>query len=143
MSSIARPCGESLRRPLILLPAFHCVAVRFCPADASKRFLIAHPWLMASAGFIANGRQGMAALVLVLIPTESSPARFHATAIGAATLVGEIFGGTIAPAISGVIADGHGLAAPLWIAASGAALVFLSALFLRETAPSWVGTAHS
>ncbi len=128
------------RKPTLL---FIALLSAFVPLTYQSAFLIAHPWLMASAGFIANGGQGMAALVLVLIPTESAPARFHATAIGAATLVGEIFGGTIAPTFSGMIADRHGLAAPLWIAASGAALVFVSALFLRETAPSRVGTAHS
>jgi sugar phosphate permease len=98
-------------------------------------FLIAHPWLMALAGFVANGGQGIAALVLVLIPAESVSARFAGTAIGLTTLVGEIFGGTLAPAISGAIADRHGLTAPLWIAAAGAIVVFVAAMFMKETAP--------
>jgi sugar phosphate permease len=91
---------------------------------------------MAIAGFVANGGQGIAALVLVLIPTESVPSQFAGTAIGLATLVGEVFGGTLAPAISGAVADRHGLAAPLWIAAGGAVAVFLAGIFMRETAPS-------
>jgi len=64
------------------------------------------------------------------------PPEFHATAIGLSTLVGEIVGGTLAPTISGAVADRHGLAASLWIAAAGAILVFLAGLFMRETAPS-------
>jgi len=106
------------------------------PLTYQMPFLISHPWLMAVAGFIANGGQCIAALTLVVIPTESVPPQYAATAIGLATLVGEIVGGTLAPAISGAVADKHGLAAPLWIAAGGALLVSLTALFMRETAPS-------
>ena len=106
------------------------------PLTYQTPFLISHPWLMAIAGFIANGGQCIAALTLVVIPTESVPPQYAATAIGLATLVGEIVGGTLAPAISGAVADKHGLAAPLWIAAGGALLVSVTALFMRETAPS-------
>lgn len=120
------------RKPVLL-----CIALisAFVPLTYQMPFLIAHPWLMALAGFIANGGQGIAALVLVLIPTESISARFAGTAIGLSTLVGEIFGGTLAPTISGAIADRHGLAAPLWIAAAGAVVVFAAAIFMKETAP--------
>ena len=76
------------------------------------------------------------ALALVLVPTETVPAHFAATAIGLTALVGEVFGGALAPTIAGAIADRYGLAAPLWIAAGGAILVFLAAIFLTETAPS-------
>jgi sugar phosphate permease len=71
----------------------------------------------------------------VLVPAESVPPEFAATAIGLTTLVGEVFGGTLAPAIAGGVADQYGLAAPLWIAAAGAVTVFCAGLFLRETAP--------
>lgn len=120
------------RKPVLL-----CIALisAFVPLTYQMPFLIVHPWLMALAGFIANGGQGIAALVLVLIPTESISARFAGTAIGLSTLVGEIFGGTLAPTISGAIADRHGLAAPLWIAAAGAVAVFAAAIFMKETAP--------
>ena len=91
---------------------------------------------MALAGFVANGGQGIAALTRVIIPTETVPAAFTATAIGLATLVGEIVGGTLAPAISGAIADRYGLGASLWIAAGGAFVVFLVGVFMKETAPA-------
>lgn len=102
-------------------------------------FLIAHPWLMAAAGFFANAGHSIAPLVLVLIPTESVPAKFAATAIGLATLVGEIVGGAMAPAVAGAAANRYGLGAPLWIASAGAILVLLVALFMTETAPSKTG----
>jgi hypothetical protein len=91
---------------------------------------------MALAGFVANGGQGIAALTLVIIPTETVSAGFTATAIGLATLVGEIVGGTFAPAISGAIADRYGLGASLWIAAGGAFVVLLAGVFMKETAPA-------
>jgi len=121
------------RKPSLLLMALISALV---PLTYQVPFLVSHPWLMAAAGFVANGGQGIAALVLVLIPSESVPSQFAGTAIGLSTLVGEVAGGTLAPAISGAMADRHGLAAPLWIAAGGAILVFVAAIFIRETAPA-------
>ena len=123
------------RKPVLLSIALTSAVV---PLTYQMSFLISHPWLMAFAGFIANGGQGIAALVLVLIPTESVSPRLAGTAIGLATLVGEVFGGTLAPTISGAIADRLGFAAPLWIAAAGAVGVFAAALFMKETAPGRV-----
>lgn len=120
------------RKPVLLFTALVSALV---PLTYQMPFLVSHPWLMAAAGFVANGGQGMAALVLVLIPTESVSPRLAGTAIGLSTLVGEIFGGTLAPSISGAMADRHGLATPLWIAAGGAIAVAIACLFMRETAP--------
>jgi predicted MFS family arabinose efflux permease len=120
------------RKPALLFVALISAVV---PLTYQMPFLVSHPWLLAIAGFVANGGQGIAALALVLIPAESVPPEFAATAIGITTLIGEVFGGTLAPALAGSIADRYGLAAPLWIAAAGAVTVFCSGLFLRETAP--------
>lgn len=125
------------RKPALLVVALVSAAV---PLTYQMPFLISHPWLMAIAGFVANGGQCIAALTLVVIPTESVPPQFAATAIGLATLVGEIIGGTVAPAVSGAIADRHGLGSSLWIAAAGALIVCVAALFIRETAPSRIGS---
>jgi predicted MFS family arabinose efflux permease len=121
------------RKPMLLSIALLSALV---PLTYQVSYLVQHPWLMAAAGFVANGGQGIAALALVLVPTETVPARFAATAIGLTTLVGEVFGGALAPTIAGAIADRYGLAAPLWIASGGAILVFIAAIFLSETAPS-------
>jgi len=120
------------RRPMLLVVALLSAVV---PLTYQMPFLIHHPWLMAVAGFIGNGGQCIAALTLVVVPTETVPKEFAATAIGLATLVGEIVGGTLAPAVSGAVADHHGLGASLWIAAGGAVVVFIAALLMRETAP--------
>jgi predicted MFS family arabinose efflux permease len=124
------------RKPTLLFVALLSAAV---PLTYQISFLVAHPWLMATAGFIANGGQGIAALTIVLIPTESAPSQFAATAIGLSTLVGELCGGTLSPAVAGAFAERYGLVAPLWIAAGGAILVFVAALFMRETAPAKSG----
>jgi len=121
------------RKPTLILAALVSATA---PLTYQVPFLIAHPWLMAAAGFLVNGGQGIAPLVLVLVPTESVPAKFAATAIGLATLVGEIVGGAMAPAVAGAAANHYGLAAPLWIASAGAMLVLVAAVFMSETAPS-------
>jgi predicted MFS family arabinose efflux permease len=121
------------RKPTLILVSLVSAAA---PLTYQVPFLIAHPWLMAAAGFLVNGGQGIAPLVLVLVPTESVPAKFAATAIGLATLVGEIVGGAMAPAVAGAAANRYGLAAPLWIASAGAILVLVASLFMIETAPS-------
>jgi hypothetical protein len=95
--------------------------------------LYAHPWLLAAIIGVTNAGQGIGALILVLVPTESVPPQFAATAIGLTTLVSEIAGATVAPVIAGTLARTHGLAAALWMSAGGAALVFVAALFLKET----------
>ena len=123
------------RKPALLIMALLSAVV---PLTYQAAFLAGHPWLMAGAGFLANGGQGIAALIIVLVPSESVPAGLAATAIGLATLVGEIVGGALAPAIAGAVATRHGLAAPLWIAAGGAMVVFFASLLLRETAPAKV-----
>jgi len=120
------------RKPALLFVGLISAVV---PLTYQMPFLVSHPWMLAIAGFVANGGQGIAALALVLIPAESVSPEFAATAIGLTTLIGEVFGGTLAPAIAGRVADRYGLAAPLWIAAAGAVTVFCAGLFLRETAP--------
>ena len=92
-----------------------------------------HLWLLAGIIFLANGGQCMPALVLVLVPTESVPPRFAATAIGFVTLTGEVIGATVAPAVGGHFAEKFGLWFPLWISAGGTLFLFLVSLFLKNT----------
>lgn len=118
------------RKSVLLLMAVMCTAV---PLALLVPPLYSHPWLLAGIVGLANAGQGIGALILVLVPTESVPPEFAATAIGLTTLVAEICGATVAPVVAGAVAESHGLAAPLWMSAGGAAVVFLAALGLRET----------
>ena len=118
------------RKPILLLMALMCTVV---PLALLLPALYTVPWVLAAILFFTNAGQGVASLVMVLVPTESVPPQFAATSIGLATLVGEIFGATAAPTIGGALAERHGLATPLWMSALGSAAIFVVALFLRET----------
>lgn len=118
------------RKPILLLMSAMCTVV---PLALLVPALYAAPWLLAAILFLTNAGQGVASLVMVLLPTESVPPQFAATSIGLATLVGEIFGATAAPTIGGALAERHGLATPLWMSAVGSAAIFVVAMFLRET----------
>jgi MFS family permease len=80
------------------------------------------------------------ALFMAVIPGETLPARYTATAMGLVTCVGEVVGGSCAPLLGGWAADRTTLAAPLKIAAVCALGGTILALFLKETAPVKTGT---
>ena len=118
------------RKPVLLLMATMSALV---PLAFLLPILFEYRLLLAAILFAANTGQGMASLIMVLIPTESVSAEFRATSIGLVTLVGEIAGATAAPVLAGLLAEKYGLSLTMWLAASGSALVFLVAIFLRET----------
>ena len=117
------------RKPVLLVMA---AASALVPLAFLVPALYAYPLLLAAIVFAANTGQGIASLVMVLIPTESVPAQFRATSIGLTTLAGEIMGATGAPLLAGALAEKHGLGLTMWLAAGGSAVLFLAALFVRE-----------
>ncbi|MFZ0737475.1 MAG: MFS transporter [Candidatus Acidiferrales bacterium] len=119
------------RKPVLLLAAAMSTMV---PLTLLISPLYAVPWLLATILFLMNAGQGIPALILVLVPTESVPPQFAATAIGLATLVGEVIGATVAPVLGGALAQSRGLGVTMWMSAGGTVLVFLASLFLKETA---------
>jgi MFS family permease len=118
------------RKPVLLLMAAMCTMVPLAMLIAP---LYAYPWVLAAIVCSANAGQGIGALILVLVPTESVPPQFAATAIGLATLAAELIGATLAPILAGPVVESHGLGAAMWMSAGGATLVFMVALFLKET----------
>jgi predicted MFS family arabinose efflux permease len=121
------------RRPLLLLMAAMSAVV---PLAFLVPALYAYPLVLAVIVLVANSGQAIATVVLVLVPTESAPPQFRATSIGLATLVGEVIGGTAAPILAGTLAQRHGLAETMWLAVASSGLLFVIALFLRETRPA-------
>ncbi len=117
------------RKPVLLLMAALSAVV---PLAFLVPVLYLYPLLLAAIVFAANTGQGIASLILVLIPTESVPPQFRATSIGLTTLAGEIMGATGAPLLAGALAEKHGLGLTMGLAASGSAVLFLAALFLHE-----------
>ena len=103
--------------------------------------LYSHLWLLAGILLLANGGQGIASLIIVLVPAESAPIGFAATAIGMVTLAGEVMGATAAPAVGGALAQRLGLGTALWMSAGGAAFLFLVTIFLKETSRGKIASA--
>jgi MFS family permease len=119
------------RKPVLLLMAALSAVV---PLAFLVPALYVYPFLLAAIVFAANTGQGIASLIMVLVPTETVPQEFRATSIGLTTLVGEIMGATCAPVLAGALAQKHGLALTMWLAAGGSAVLFLASLFLQEPA---------
>ena len=119
------------RKPVLLLMAALSAVV---PLAFLVPALYVYPFLLAAIIFAANTGQGIASLIMVLVPTETVPREFRATSIGLTTLVGEIMGATGAPILAGALAEKHGLGLTMWLAAGGSAVLFLASLFLQEPA---------
>ena len=117
------------RRPVLLLMAAFSAVV---PLAFLVPLLYVYPLLFAAIVFATNTGQGIASLIMVLVPTESVPPQFRATSIGLTTLVGEIMGASGAPLLAGALAEKRGLGLTMWLAAGGSAVLFLAALFLQE-----------
>ncbi|MCP1603158.1 MFS transporter [Pseudomonas citronellolis] len=66
---------------------------------------------------------------------ESVPLPLVSTATGLVVGVGEVFGGGVAPALAGYIAQHHGIQYTLYLALGGVVLGLAAASLLRETAP--------
>jgi len=126
------------RKPVLLMMAAMSAIV---PLSFLCPFLFRYTLLLAAIVLITNTGQGIASLIMVLVPTESVPPQFRATSIGLVTLVGEISGATVAPVLSGALAEKYGLPLTMWLAAVGSAVVFMVTLFLIETARSKRGVA--
>jgi fucose permease len=74
------------------------------------------------------------------LTSESVPAALTSTATGLVVGIGEIFGGGIAPAIAGYIAQHHGIENTMYLALGAVVLGLLVATCLRETAPAKVSS---
>lgn len=101
--------------------------------------LYSMPGVLAAILFLTQGGQAIAAVCVVLIPSESVPRHMVASAVGFATMAGEIVGGFLAPVVSGALVARHGLAEPLWMSAAGTVIVFVVALALSPVRAAAVG----
>jgi MFS family permease len=118
------------RKPVLMVLAAMSAMV---PLALQIPALYTVPWLLAAILFLFNGGQAIASLTIVLVPAETVPPRFRATAIGLCTLFGEIFGATVAPTLGGAMAEKYGLRMPLLMSAGGMVVLFVVALCLKET----------
>jgi sugar phosphate permease len=78
---------------------------------------------------------GLLGLLSGPIATEAAPIGLVASSVGFVSGAGEIFGGGLAPAIAGFIAQHFGLSTTLTFALGGLVVGAVVSLFLVETAP--------
>jgi MFS family permease len=95
--------------------------------------------VMVALMFIGWMGTGAFAVFMGVVPGESVPARYAATAVGLVMGVGEVVGGSCAPAVGGRAADLTTLAAPFQLALACALVAAFLSLFLKETAPVKIG----
>lgn len=79
---------------------------------------------------------GLLGLLSGPIATEAAPAGLIASSVGFVSGAGEIFGGGLAPALAGYVAQHFGLPYTLHVALGGFICGAVVSLFLLETAPS-------
>ena len=118
------------RKPALIFMAVLSMAV---PLLILVPWMYGHLWLMAVLLLVTNAGQGVSAVMMVLIPSETVRAGFVATAIGLAAFAGEIVGGTLAPIAGGKLAQQYGLGITMWMAAAGMLVVLLVTLFMQKT----------
>ena len=78
---------------------------------------------------------GLLGLITGPIAAEAAPVGLVSSTAGIIIGSGEIFGGGIAPAIAGAIAQNYGIQHTLTMALTGLCLGVVTSLFLQETAP--------
>lgn len=78
---------------------------------------------------------GLVALLSGPIAAESAPAGLMASSIGLVVGAGEIFGGGIAPILSGIIAEHYGIQNIFYLSLVGALIGMVISFFIKETAP--------
>ena len=91
---------------------------------------------LAAIFFLGWMVNGTFPIFMATIPSESVPARFHATVLGLAMGACEILGGVFGPPLAGALNDAFGISTFLWLLMILAALSGFCALLLKETAPA-------
>jgi MFS transporter, ACS family, hexuronate transporter len=123
--------SDKLGRKTIIVPAtFIAILLPLAVATFHTNFAV-----LAISVFILTIGFGAQPLYLAIIPSESVPSFFAATAIACVVLTGEIIGGTAGPVLAGILADKFSLYTPLWLASGTAVVFFLLSFLLKETAP--------
>ncbi len=115
LSSIFWPTvSDRLGRKKVLLILGGLAAMQ--PLVAIWGSTLGGSWVTATLLLITATGPAIAALVMILLPSEAVPRRLSATAIGFAVMGAEVFGATLAPLLGGALADSSGLSAPLYLA---------------------------
>ncbi|SIT08245.1 Predicted arabinose efflux permease, MFS family [Alicyclobacillus vulcanalis] len=90
--------------------------------------------LMLLAIFVLSLGQGIASMCMFVIPGESVPPRFIATAQALPNFVGEVVGGTIGSIVAGWLGDHFGLRVTMIVDIAIIGMTFVLGLGYKETA---------
>ncbi len=132
--------SDIVGRKLTALVAFAVAAVflwLFLHTGANLPLLFALLFVASLANF------GALALIAGPMAAEAAPLGLISSVAGIVIGAGEIFGGGVAPAVAGGIAQNYGIQYTLYFAMGGQLLGILVSLFFRETAPSKAGSSKS
>ncbi len=127
-------------RKLTALVSFAVAAVflwLFIHTGANMPVLFALLFVASLANF------GALALIAGPMAAEAAPLGMIASVAGIVIGAGEIFGGGVAPAVAGAIAQNWGIQYTLYFAMIGQVLGIVISLFFQETAPRKSGTSKS
>ncbi|SPL69978.1 MFS transporter [Acinetobacter stercoris] len=101
----------------------------FANADASISTLFTYLFILSFFSL------GLIALLSGPIAAESAPIGLVASSIGLVVGAGEIFGGGVAPFLSGIIAEHYGIQNIFYLSLVGTIIGMILSLFIVETAP--------
>jgi cyanate permease len=97
--------------------------------------LVGNAWLLALIFFVGWALNGVFPLFMATIPSESVDPRLTASLTGIVMGIGEVLGGVLGPSIAGVLSDGYGRSAVMWMMLVLCTLAGIVGMGLRETAP--------
>ncbi len=118
------------RKPVLYVSSFIAIFLPIAITIFYNNFTL----LLISMAFFALGN-AYQPLLIAIIPGESVPRIFAASAISAIILVGEAIGATAGPIFGGILADQFSLFAPFWVVAGAGIIAFLCSFGMKETAP--------
>ena len=119
------------RKPIIIISLIFAAVLVYLFGGIGAEPVWLFSILFVAAGLIT----GALTLLDGPIATETVPPSMIGAATGVIIGVGEIFGGGIAPIISGSIAEKYGIASIPMVAFVGLLVSVVSCFFLKETAP--------
>ena len=118
------------------------VMITFCLAGVitplAALYFQGSPVVLGALMFIGWPASGAFPLFMGVIPGETMPRKYAATAMGLVVCVGEVLGGFGITSLAGKLADLTSLATPMLMQVACAAIGGVLCFFLVETAPAKV-----
>lgn len=132
--------SDLIGRRITAVIAFLCSAILVYILSISPTTPIVLFFVLIAISFFCFG---ILSLFTGPVPTEAVSLGLLSSSVGIASGIGEIFGGAIAPSVSGMIAQHYGIQAVLWLPIVTLIIGLFVALCLKETAPRFLSKAEN